>query len=80
MLAPFGSLLQVQDGSLSRDNKHIQAKKSGPTSIVALDCEMFGGGQDGSLDLCARVCLGDEEENVPFQTYMKPQLLVTYYR
>lgn len=70
----------VQAGSLSRANKRIQAEKSGPASAVALDCEMVGGGQDGSLDLCARVCLVDEEENVLFQTYVKPQLPVTDYR
>ena len=78
MLAPFGSLLQVQDGSLSRDNKR-QPGKSGPTSAIGLDCEMVGGGQDGSLELCARVFLVDEKENVFFQTYINPQLPVTDY-
>ena len=44
MLAPFGSLFHVQVGSLSRANKCIQAENVVPTSVVALYCEMVGGG------------------------------------
>ena len=66
MLAPFCTLLRVQARSLSWGNKRIQAEKSGPASAIALDYEMVGGGWDGSLDLCARVCFVDEEENVIF--------------
>ncbi|GAY40748.1 hypothetical protein CUMW_054340, partial [Citrus unshiu] len=47
---------------------------------VAMDCEMVGGGSNGTLDLCARVCLVDEDENVIFHTYVQPQLPVTNYR
>ncbi|XP_059660528.1 uncharacterized protein LOC132306937 isoform X2 [Cornus florida] len=47
---------------------------------VAIDCEMVGGGSDGSLDLCARVCLIDEDENLIFHTYVQPQIPVTNYR
>uniref|UniRef100_A0A2P2K4K2 C2H2-type domain-containing protein n=1 Tax=Rhizophora mucronata TaxID=61149 RepID=A0A2P2K4K2_RHIMU len=47
---------------------------------VAIDCEMVGGGSDGSVDLCARVCLVDEDENVVFNTYIQPQNPVTNYR
>ncbi|KAI5082821.1 hypothetical protein GOP47_0002564 [Adiantum capillus-veneris] len=47
---------------------------------VALDCEMVGGGPDGSVDLCARVCIVDESENVLLNTYVKPELPVTDYR
>ncbi|XP_050363406.1 uncharacterized protein LOC126782237 [Argentina anserina] len=47
---------------------------------IAVDCEMVGGGSDGSLDLCARVCLTDENENVLFNTYVRPQLSITNYR
>ncbi|MCL7037223.1 hypothetical protein MKW94_027862, partial [Papaver nudicaule] len=36
---------------------------------IALDCEMVGGGSDGTLNLCARVCLIDENENVVFHAY-----------
>ncbi|CAK9162807.1 unnamed protein product [Ilex paraguariensis] len=48
--------------------------------VVALACKMVGGGSDGSLDLCARVCLTDEYENMIFHTYVKPPLSVTNYR
>ncbi|CAK9162802.1 unnamed protein product [Ilex paraguariensis] len=48
--------------------------------VVALACKMVGGGSDGSLDLCARVCLTDEYENMMFHTYVKPPLSVTNYR
>ncbi|KAI8574568.1 hypothetical protein RHMOL_Rhmol01G0364800 [Rhododendron molle] len=47
---------------------------------VALDCEMVGGESDGSLDLCARVCLIDEDENLIFHTYVRPETPVTNYR
>ena len=47
---------------------------------IALDCEMVGGGSDGSLELCARVCLVDEDEKLIFQTYVLPQIPVTNYR
>nr|ACG46030.1 RNA exonuclease 4 [Zea mays] len=47
---------------------------------VALACKMVGGGSDGSMDLCARVCLVGEDEHVIFQTYVKPTLPVTNYR
>ncbi|XP_010931944.1 uncharacterized protein [Elaeis guineensis] len=48
--------------------------------VVAMDCEMVGGGSDGSLDLCARVCLIDENENVIFHSYVKPIIPVTNFR
>lgn len=47
---------------------------------VSLACKMVGGGSDGSVDLCARVCLTGEDENVIFQTYVKPTAPVTNYR
>ncbi|RVW46573.1 hypothetical protein VitviT2T_022459 [Vitis vinifera] len=50
------------------------------SKVVALGCKMVGGGTDGSLDLCARVCLIDEYENIIFHTYVKPQIPVTNYR
>ncbi|KAK3033584.1 hypothetical protein RJ639_032432, partial [Escallonia herrerae] len=50
------------------------------TRVVALACKMVGGGSDGSLDLCARVCLTDEYENILFHTYVKPHLPITNYR
>ncbi|GAV67956.1 RNase_T domain-containing protein, partial [Cephalotus follicularis] len=48
--------------------------------VVALACKMVGGGSDGSLDVCARVCLIDENENTIFHTYIKPTIPVTNYR
>ncbi|CAK9151036.1 unnamed protein product [Ilex paraguariensis] len=50
------------------------------TEAIAIDCEMVGGGSDGSLDLCARVCLIDEDEKLIFHTYVLPQIPVTNYR
>jgi hypothetical protein len=47
---------------------------------VAMACKMVGGGSDGSVDLCARVCLIGEDETVIFQTYVKPTAPVTNYR
>lgn len=47
---------------------------------VAIDCEMVGGGSDGTLSLCARVCLIDENENIIFHTYVQPQMPITDYR
>nr|CAD1838286.1 unnamed protein product [Ananas comosus var. bracteatus] len=50
------------------------------SQVVALACKMVGGGSDGSLDLCARVCLVGEDESIVFHTYIKPQIPVTNYR
>lgn len=47
---------------------------------VAIDCQMVGCGSDGSLDILARVCLVDEEENIIFHTFVEPQISVTDYR
>lgn len=47
---------------------------------IAMDCEMVGGGSDGSLDICARVCLVDEEEKPIFHTYVVPLIPVTNFR
>ncbi|KAI4320469.1 hypothetical protein MLD38_033945 [Melastoma candidum] len=47
---------------------------------VAMACKMVGGGYDGSFDICARVCMIDEYENVVFQAYIKPTVPVTNYR
>nr|KAJ0223217.1 hypothetical protein LSAT_V11C200083650 [Lactuca sativa] len=49
---------------------------SGKTRAVALVCKMVGGGSDGSLDICAKVCIIDEYENILFRTYVKPHLPV----
>lgn len=57
-----------------RDHLTIDAR--GP-QVVALACKMVGGGNDGSLDLCGKVCLIDENENMIFHAYVKPPLPVT---
>ncbi|KAH7432778.1 hypothetical protein KP509_07G039500 [Ceratopteris richardii] len=48
--------------------------------VVALDCEMVGGGPDGAVDLCARICIINENETVLINTFVKPELPVTDYR
>lgn len=48
--------------------------------VVALSCKMVGGGTDGSLDLCARVCLIDEHERILFESYVAPNIPITNYR
>ncbi|XP_047337142.1 RNA exonuclease 4-like [Impatiens glandulifera] len=55
-------------------------KDNGRAKVVTMGCKMVGGGSDGSLDLCARVCLIDEYENVIFHSYVKPHLPITNYR
>ncbi|XP_058083184.1 RNA exonuclease 4-like isoform X2 [Magnolia sinica] len=65
--------LDISGLSLSNDDDHVP-------EVVALDCEMVGGGSDGSLDLCGRVCIIDEDENVLFHSYVIPQIPVTNYR
>ncbi|GLU02052.1 hypothetical protein SLE2022_193230 [Rubroshorea leprosula] len=62
------------------DNLTIDNGFARGPQVVALTCKMVGGGSDGSLDLCARVCLIDENENIIFHTYVKPPLPVTNYR
>lgn len=63
-----------------RDNPTIDYTSSSSPRVVALSCKMVGGGSDGSLDLCARVCITDESNNVIFHTYVKPPLPITNYR
>nr|XP_043638393.1 uncharacterized protein LOC122609414 [Erigeron canadensis] len=58
------------------DNIHI----SKFPEAVAIECQMVGGGSDGSVDILARVCLVDEEENMIFHTFVAPQMPVTDYR
>ncbi|CAL9077303.1 unnamed protein product [Musa acuminata var. zebrina] len=69
------SRLSFQGPSSSDHVTRMQGSK-----VIALGCTMVGGGSDGSLDLCARVFLIGEDENIIFQTYIKPLILVTNYR
>ena len=77
-----GGRLSLVNKTVQAENKKIQGESSskGNISAIAMDCEMVGGGQDGSLDLCARVCLVDEEEKVVFHCYVKPPIPITDYR
>ncbi|KAJ8431645.1 hypothetical protein Cgig2_018743 [Carnegiea gigantea] len=79
--------LSRPNGLLSRmgnlgihDDLRIDNGQGRATQIVALACKMVGGGSDGSLDICARVCLTDEYDNIIFHTYVKRQIPVTNYR
>ncbi|KAH9614419.1 hypothetical protein KSS87_015400 [Heliosperma pusillum] len=63
----------------SSDKSNAQMELS-VRGAVALDCEMVGGGSDGTLNLCGRVCLVDEDENIIFHAYVNPQMPVTDYR
>lgn len=62
-----------------RDNLRME-NGGGRTRVVSLGCKMVGGGSDGSLDICARVCLIDEHENLIFHTYVKPNIPIINYR
>ncbi|KAL3328426.1 hypothetical protein AABB24_035854 [Solanum stoloniferum] len=46
--------------------------------VVAIDCVMVGGGW--SQELCATVCLVDEDEKIIFQTHILPPTPVADYR
>uniref|UniRef100_A0A0E0JD59 RNA exonuclease 4 n=1 Tax=Oryza punctata TaxID=4537 RepID=A0A0E0JD59_ORYPU len=48
--------------------------------VLALGCKMVGAGSDGSLDVCGRVCVVDEQERVVFESFVKPHIPVTHYR
>ncbi|KAF5746866.1 C2H2L domain class transcription factor [Tripterygium wilfordii] len=63
-----------------RENLTIDDGVIRGNQVVALACKMVGGGSDGSLDLCARVCIIDENENIIFHSYVKPLIPVTNYR
>ncbi|TYJ09316.1 hypothetical protein E1A91_A11G132800v1 [Gossypium mustelinum] len=65
----------TMSGSIMDEMHNGKAQKA-----VAMDCEMVGGGSDGSIDLCARVCLVDEDENIILHTYVQQQIPVTNYR
>lgn len=71
-----GLLYRMANLSINDDSKLENSR----AKVVALACKLVGGGSDGSLDLCARVCLIDEYENIIFHSYVKPQLPVTNYR
>ncbi|VFQ68601.1 unnamed protein product [Cuscuta campestris] len=77
--APIGCVpsikIEVDDSSLSDTNEYANGREA-----VAIDCAILGGGSDGSLDLCARVCLVDEDEKIIFHSYVLPHISITDYR
>ncbi|GAB2278145.1 hypothetical protein Dimus_012841 [Dionaea muscipula] len=62
------------------DELRIDNTRGKGPQVIALSCKMVGGGSDGSMDLCARICLVDEQENIVFYAYVKPHVPVTNYR
>ncbi|KAG9457424.1 hypothetical protein H6P81_001932 [Aristolochia fimbriata] len=88
-LYPFPALGHAPVNSLGNslesveDVQMIEADNNNINEIpkaVAMDCEMVGGGSDGTLDICGRVCLIDEDENVIFHSYVIPQIPITNFR
>ncbi|XP_042507169.1 RNA exonuclease 4-like [Macadamia integrifolia] len=77
--APAGLISRMSNLGIQDDLRIDNGRTRGP-QVVALACKMVGGGSDGSLDLCARICLIDEDENIIFHSYIKPQIPVTNYR
>ncbi|XP_062022333.1 uncharacterized protein LOC133738753 [Rosa rugosa] len=78
--APIGTVIIACAESQSYLNLCGENHFDNRPEAIAVDCEMVGGGSDGSLDLCARVCLTDEDENILFHTYVRPQISITNYR
>ncbi|VAH56599.1 unnamed protein product [Triticum turgidum subsp. durum] len=72
--APHPSSVQ----SLTRSMSRVGAR--GGRGAVALGCKMVGGGSDGTLDVCARVCVVDEHETILYESFVKPLIPVTHYR
>jgi DNA polymerase III epsilon subunit-like protein len=70
--------------TMSRALQHHQLPATQPQGVgggaLALGCKMVGAGSDGTLDVCARVCVIDEQENILFEAFVKPLLPVTQYR
>ncbi|KAK9804077.1 hypothetical protein WJX73_003365 [Symbiochloris irregularis] len=77
--------MQVQD----RDRAGLQAKRgpveargnaTGPTAVMALDCEMVGVGPQGVRSALARVCIVNDCGHVLLDKHVKPAEPVTDYR
>ncbi|KAK7856299.1 rna exonuclease 4, partial [Quercus suber] len=66
--------LKVFDSPISLSEHKRSCRLLAPSPIRSWSncprCEMVGGGDDGTLDLCALVCLIDEDVNVIFHTCM----------
>ena len=69
-----------EESQLGVSGSNFESNIDRVPDAIAMDCEMVSGGSDGTLDLCVRVCLIDEDENLLFNTYVQPQIPVTNYR
>ncbi|CAN1271491.1 RNA exonuclease 4, partial [Linum perenne] len=76
--SPLATKMSSRDALMSGSGS-VRGKCAG-VKAVAIDCEMVGGGDDGTIDLCGQVCLVDEDENIVFHAYVQPQVPVTDYR
>ncbi|CAM8927994.1 unnamed protein product [Rhodiola kirilowii] len=79
-LPPPVAIATLLSHSPGPQNNMSSSTDSRDSKAIAMDCEMVGGGTDGSIDICARVCLIDEEENLVFHAYIRPVIPVTNYR
>jgi Exonuclease len=50
------------------------------TDVVAIDCEMVGGGESGKDNLLARVSVVNKFNEVLYDTFVQPREAVTDYR
>ncbi|XP_062183463.1 RNA exonuclease 4-like [Phragmites australis] len=75
----FSRTSTIHMSRLHISTRHHQPPPQGGGAL-ALGCKMVGAGSDGTLDVCARVCVVDERENVLFETFVKPLIPVTHYR
>ncbi|CAN0890168.1 RNA exonuclease 4 [Linum grandiflorum] len=78
--SPLATKISSTDALMSGTGSAGGKYAGGGSKAIAIDCEMVGGGDDGTVDLCGQVCLVDEDENIVFHAYVQPQAPVTDYR
>ncbi|XP_050945585.1 RNA exonuclease 4-like [Cucumis melo] len=74
---------QLRPMNSSQSRRRLEKMENGETKgneAVALSCTMVGAGRDGSLNICVRICLVDQNESLIFSTYVNPSLPITNYR
>ncbi|XP_042424355.1 RNA exonuclease 4-like [Zingiber officinale] len=79
-IAPGPMSMPIMDNCFLPESLLSSGLSNHNNEVVAIDCEMVGGGSDGSLDLCARVCIINEDENVIFHSFVQPIIPVNDYR
>ncbi|CAI5443336.1 unnamed protein product [Caenorhabditis angaria] len=50
------------------------------TQLMALDCEYVGGGNEGNIDILARVSIVNDKGKIVYDKYVRPTEKVTDYR